>query len=136
MFSSSTKYAIRTIMYISSKGSNYKATVDEIARELQIPRPYLGKLMQRLSQHGIIESTKGRGGGFYLSKINLKRPLIDIVKCFEGRNVFNDCLLGLDACSDKNPCILHSNYKNFKQDMEGMMIKESIGKLIDVPKSV
>ncbi len=135
MFSNSTKYAIRTILFLARLEEGKKATVGEIAPELDIPKPYLSKLLQRLSTHGIIESSKGRGGGFYLLEKNLKLPLIEVVKCLDGKDVFKECLLGLPTCSDKNPCILHSDYRKFKKDMEKIMIKESLQDLLNKSNS-
>ena len=88
MFSNSTKYAIRAIVHMLNKGEHKRHTVVDMARELDIPQPYLSKIMQQLSKAEIISSSKGRGGGFYLSKDDLKRPLIDVITCIEGHNVF------------------------------------------------
>ena len=130
MFSNSTKYAIRTILYLSQYNPTDKKTVGEIASELKIPKPYLSKILQQLSKIGIISSTKGRGGGFFLSKENLKRPLIDIIITIDGHNVFDKCLLGLPNCSDQNPCRLHFDYKKFKTNLEKTICEQSIDDLI------
>jgi len=105
------------------KGKN---TVVEMAAELSIPQPYLSKVLQQLSKSGIISSAKGRGGGFYLSNDNMKRPLIDVVICIEGHNVFNKCILGLAECSDENPCILHHHFKAFKNSIEKSICEQSV----------
>ena len=100
MFSNSTKYAIRAILYLSSLDVGKKSTVDDVAAELDLPKPYLSKLLQQLSRNTIIESSRGRGGGFFLSEKNLKRPLMDVIICLEGQNILKNCLLGLPNCSD------------------------------------
>ncbi len=131
MISNSTKYAIRAILYLSKAEEGKKYIVEELSKALDIPQPYLSKILQQLSRSNIISSTKGRGGGFFLSEDNLNRPLIDIVECIEGHNVFNKCLLGLHQCSDNNPCLLHTDYKVFKSNLERTMIHESIKNLLD-----
>lgn len=107
-----------------------RATVDELARALNLPKAYLSKLLQQLSRAGVISSSKGRGGGFYLSNSNLKRPLMDLIECLEGQNVLKNCLLGLPNCSDKNPCALHTYYKEFRTDLERVLMKESLKDLV------
>ncbi len=129
MFSNSTKYAIRTIEYLLNNQDNEKKSVVRLAKELDIPQPYLSKIMQQLSKGNIISSTKGRGGGFYLSPENMKRPLIDIVICIEGHNVFDKCVLGLNLCSDENPCLLHIYFKPFKKSLEKSICTDSIQEL-------
>ena len=130
MFSNSTKYAIRTVLFLAKIGAHRKCTVEEIATALQIPRPYLSKILQQLSKDRIISSTKGRGGGFYLTDENLKRRLIDVIICIEGQNVLDKCLLGLPECSEKDPCIVHADYKAFRQHLEKTISKQSIMSLL------
>ena len=130
MFSNSTKYAIRTIVHMLQNQDKGKNTVVEMATELSIPQPYLSKVLQQLSKSGIISSAKGRGGGFYLSEQNMKRPLIDVVICIEGHNVFNKCVLGLAECSDENPCILHPQFKAFKTSIEQSICNHPVQDLL------
>ncbi|MCF6353126.1 MAG: Rrf2 family transcriptional regulator [Cyclobacteriaceae bacterium] len=133
MFSNSTKYAIRTIEYLLNYQGGKKLSVAYLAKELDIPQPFLSKIMQQLSKRDVISSTKGRGGGFYLSKENMNRPLIDIVICIEGYNVFDNCILGLKECSDENPCLLHKYYKAFKKSLEKPINQDSIKELLKIP---
>ena len=130
MFSNSTKYGIRAIVYMMKNQASEKSTVVEMATKLNIPQPFLSKILQQLAKSNVISSTKGRGGGFYLSKENLKRPLIDVVVCIEGHNVFSQCMLGLPECSDENPCILHTYYKEFRISLEKSVCNESIDDLM------
>lgn len=132
MFSSSTKYAIRAIVYMLQNQDQGKHTVGEMASELNIPQPYLSKVLQQLAKSDVVSSTKGRGGGFYLSDENMKRPLLDIIICIEGHNVFTQCILGLPDCSDENPCIMHSHFKNFRNSLEKQVCKESIEELVKI----
>jgi len=134
MFSHSTQYAIRAIEYLLVNSDKVNKSVVELATELHIPQPYLSKVMQQLAKNNIISSTKGRGGGFYLSDDNLKRPLIDIIVCMEGHNVFKQCLLGLPHCSDENPCLLHAHFKKFKKSIEMSICDESIKELLNSTK--
>ena len=134
MFSNSTKYAIRAIVHMLKHQDKGKNTVAEIAKELSIPQPYLSKVLQQLSKNKVISSAKGRGGGFYLSNDNMKRPLIDVVICIEGHNVFNKCVLGLTACSDENPCILHPQFKAFKNSVEQSICDQAVEDLLKITK--
>jgi Rrf2 family iron-sulfur cluster assembly transcriptional regulator len=130
MFSNSTKYAIRAIVQIMETADTGKSTVADLAAELDIPQAYLSKILQQLAKSGVISSTKGRGGGFYLTKDNLNRPLIDIVVCIDGQNVFDQCILGLSKCSDKDPCALHPQFKEFKKGLENSICVESVKDLL------
>jgi len=134
MFSNSTQYAIRTIVYMAKNDKKGKKTVVNMAKELNIPQPYLSKVLQQLSKSGIISSTKGRGGGFFLSEQDIQRPLIDVVICIEGHNVFDKCVLGLNECSDSNPCFLHRQFKEFKKSVEKSVSEQSVENLFNLTK--
>ncbi len=132
MFSNSTKYAIRAIVHMMKTKDKKKHTVVDMARTLDIPQPFLSKVLQQLARSGIISSSKGRGGGFYLTRENMQRPLIDVVICIEGYNVFNNCILGLAECSDHNPCILHKHFKVFKHSIEASICDISVADMFKV----
>ena len=134
MFSKSTKYALRSIVYMLGNGPENKYTVIQIANELDIPQPFLSKIMQQLSKRKIISSAKGRGGGFYLSEEDLNRPLLDLIICIEGENIFKRCILGLNQCSDSNPCILHNHFALFRNSLRDDVCKNSIKDLLESPE--
>ena len=124
MFSNSTKYALRTVLFLSqNKIGEHKFTVEDLALFLDIPKPFLSKILQQLSKSGIVNSSKGRGGGFYLSDQNMGRPLMDVILCMEGHDVFDKCILGLPECGNKNPCELHQYYTHLKTGLQ-KVIKE------------
>jgi len=105
MFSNATKYAIRTVLFLATKeGENPKCKVSDIAAELEIPKPFLSKILQKLAKADLVSSAKGRGGGFYLTDDNLAKTLLDIIECIDGTNTLNECILGQPTCSDENPC--------------------------------
>lgn len=109
MLSSSSKNAIRAVLYLS-KNSNEgkKISPKKIAEEIQIPAPFLAKILQQLSTHNIISSAKGRNGGFYLTDANKKNSVLSIVECIDGLNKLSGCFLGTPTCSESDPCEIHS----------------------------
>lgn len=116
MLSNASKYAIRSILYLSTYSSETtKINVKDIAVELEVPPPFLAKLLQQLSIKQLVSSTKGPNGGFFLSEKNKKKSLWDIIKCIDGSEKFNQCFLGLSECNDKNPCPAHVFVAPFKQ---------------------
>lgn len=130
MFSNATKYAIRTVLHLAGKDKTTpKSKVSDLAKELGLPKPYLSKILQKLAKADLISSSKGRGGGFYLTEDNLKKTLLDIIVCIDGSNTLNECILGQPTCSDENPCSLHHYYKDIKRDLLMVISDASIEKL-------
>ncbi len=137
MFSNATKYAIRTVLLLASKDGLEKYKVSDIAKKLDIPKPFLSKILQKLAKANLVSSAKGRGGGFYMTGENLDKTLLDIIDCIDGRNVLDECILGQPTCSDENPCPLHRYYKDIKRDLLMVISDASVGRLsIDLKQTV
>ena len=115
MISKKCKYALRAILHLAivSNEENKKNNRD-LAEELKLPTPYLGKILQELVPKQIISSVKGPNGGFYLTKENKQLPLIKVIEVIDGLSFFNTCGLGLSDCSDEQPCPIHHDFKKAK----------------------
>ncbi|MFD1314611.1 RrF2 family transcriptional regulator [Namhaeicola litoreus] len=115
MLSNECKYGIRAVAYLVDLSHlNKHVGSKEMAEHLDIPAPFLAKILQKLSRGNVISSAKGPGGGFFLKDENMTRTLIDIVNCIDGPGVFEKCFLGLPVCNDKNPCAVHHLVVNFR----------------------
>lgn len=116
MLTNATKIAIRATLYLAMFSSETKKLgVKHIAETLEIPQPFLSKLLQKLNKSDIVSSTKGPHGGFYLNEINTKKNVWDIIVCIDNPERFDQCFLGLAECSDDNPCPLHFTVAPFKK---------------------
>lgn len=108
MLSNSSKYAVKAVLFLalnSSEGA--KVSVKDIADPINVPQAYIAKLLQALAKEGIISSTRGPKGGFYLSEEDLERSIITIIKVIDGEKRLTSCLLSLENCNEGKPCPLH-----------------------------
>ncbi len=129
IFSKTCTYAMRAVFYIAQRShEGHKVGIREIAEHIASPEPFLAKILQQLSREGLIQSSKGPNGGFYLDAAGLKRPLADIVKALEGEDIFTGCGMGLTYCSETNPCPLHEDFKKVRSQLTKMLQNTSIGK--------
>lgn len=58
-----TDYALRLLMFLSLRESDALVTVSEIADSFMVPHNHLLKIVQKLAQHGFIQTVRGKGGG-------------------------------------------------------------------------
>lgn len=132
MFSKTFGHAVRTITYIAIHGVvGEKVALQTLAQALDLPRPYLGKVMQDLVRHGIIDSTKGPNGGFYANAGTLDTVLIDILKITDGSLVFELCALGLKRCNAQHPCLLHHDFALCRDGMLKVLAQKTIQELVN-----
>lgn len=127
MFSKACEYAIRAVLYIAIKSAEgLKPGFKEIAKEIDAPDPFTGKILQKLVKENVISSSKGPKGGFYLKPENEQIPLMEIVRVIDGKDVFKQCVLGLKECSDKYPCPIHNEVKAFRDKLKDAMQNQHI----------
>lgn len=71
MLGKSTEYAIRALVYIAMQNGRQKRPgCKEVAKEIGSPEHFTAKILQQLVKHGVINSAKGRGGGFFFEDLN------------------------------------------------------------------
>ncbi len=127
MFAKASQYAIRSVLYLAIHGQpENRIGVQEISDALEVPKPFLSKILQQLAKNRLISSTKGPTGGFFLSEDNLDNALIQIIECIEGKDPFKGCILGLPECSSQNPCPLHTQTQAFRQGLNFQLRHQSI----------
>ncbi len=115
MLSNASKYAIRAVLFLAENSSYHKKYGSkQIAEELEIPLSFIAKLLQQLAKAGVISSTKGPKGGFFMTPQNMQNNINSILKEIENENIFEGCFLGLPRCSDENPCPVHHIVAPFK----------------------
>src|SRR4030042_4490721 len=102
MLSNTSRYAIRAVIYLAvNYEEGAKIGIKQISKDLGIPTPFLGKILQSLAKHKLLSSTKGPHGGFGLGRKAEDIKLIDIVDIIDGQDIFNQCLIRLNDCNEK-----------------------------------
>jgi len=132
MLSNTCKYAIRAVIYLAlNAGEENKIGIRMISKDLNIPTPFLGKILQTLAKHKLLSSTKGPHGGFGLGRKAEEIKLIDIVDIIDGQDVFKQCLIKLQECNEKEPCSVHYKYSEIRENLLNLFRNQSIGNLVD-----
>jgi Rrf2 family protein len=129
MLSVSCKASIKAVTYLGSRlHKEDRADIKTVAYSINENEHTVAKLLRRLVNAGIINSTKGPGGGFSISDDQKKLALIDVVKAIDGKEVFTHCGLGFPRCDHSHPCPFHRHYKkvrdSFKETCESSTIED------------
>jgi Rrf2 family protein len=104
--------------------------INTIASAIDSPPFFTSKILQTLVRQNIISSTKGPNGGFYVDKKSKPIILYDLIIAVEGPDFFDKCLLGLNKCSEKNPCPLHKYFKKHKEELKQLFKKKSVSDIM------
>lgn len=131
IFSKKCEYGLQAVLYMAAREPGCVCPSDEIADKLQIPKEFISKILQSLTESGIVDSKKGKSGGFLLAKHPSKIRLIDIVTAIDGLDLFNSCVLGFPHCSPDQPCPVHDKWGELRTKAYNMLTDETIDKFRD-----
>ena len=129
IFSKKCEYGMQAILYLAAKEKGALVSAEEISKVLKIPREFISKILQSLKDSGLINSSKGKSGGFSLAKSSSRIKLIDIVAAIDGLELFDDCVLGFPECSPTHPCPVHNTWGTLRTQAYDMLNSETIDKL-------
>jgi len=109
-----TDYAIKALLYIVKKDPE-RISVSELVKELDIPRPFLRKILQTLNKEGVLRSSKGKGGGFVLAIPSKEIGLIRLIEIFQNSVALTDCIFRDKICTDIGTCPLKNKIDAIEQ---------------------
>lgn len=131
MFSLTCEHGIRSLIYLAKRDdyTNF-ISIREISNDLDIPFHFLTKVLQKLTEAGIIESSRGAKGGIRFLKKPEMIKLSEIVFAIDGEKTFSKCLIGLNKCDEQNPCVLHDLWMEPKRTVTSFLSKSTLNDLI------
>jgi FeS assembly SUF system regulator len=97
-------YAVVLMTAAARRPAGERLSATELSGETGVPLPTAQKLMGQLAASGLLNSVRGAGGGFALSRAPGEISLADIVEAVEGP-------IALTMCSDSanHECILDAH---------------------------
>ena len=130
MFNKETQYALRGLVYIQMQNlKGCRPGIDEISREIEAPRFFTAKILQRLVRMGFVMSLKGKGGGFFFDKDRPELTIKELITSTSGDKLITSCGFGLKNCTPDNPCPMHDKYAPIRDAIDDLVTSETIKSL-------
>lgn len=126
IYTKTGEYAIRAILFLARQAEDSLVMSSEVAKKEEIPSHYLAKILQRMAKYGYVDSYKGRGGGFKITKLALDSSILEIVERIEGPVITLKCVTGLKECSDEYPCPLHDEWSELRDRIHNLISSKSV----------
>jgi len=127
-----TDYSLRVLMYCAaSDGRAQPVTITEIAAAHDISRSHLTKIVVELSNQGLLETTRGRGGGLRLLKAAKDIVLGDVVRKTESDFTMVECFdPDKSACRLIGRCllmgVLHKALERYLEVLDGVTLADIV----------
>ncbi|HET6515095.1 MAG TPA: Rrf2 family transcriptional regulator [Thermodesulfovibrionales bacterium] len=122
-----TDYAVRCVLYLSMNPQTV-TVVEDIAREMEIPKSFLAKILQKLVKAGIVKSSRGVKGGFRLGGEPSEVNLLTVIEAIQGPLCLNICVLDSDSCSRSSFCSVHPVWVEIQRGIENKLRHYTFGR--------
>ncbi len=117
-------------MVVAARKKNQPASTKEIALLIQSSGNHISKVMQRLVRGGMLNSTRGPGGGFTLKKKPREISLLDILRAVEGDESPGGCPFRRKQCVFDG-CVFGDFIKDTEKAFRKFMSKKTLADLLE-----
>lgn len=126
-----TDYAIRTIIYLASRGEMVNSA--DIATAMCIPQKYLINILRTLAASGLVKSHSGKNGGYTLERAAKDITLYDIIEPVETTLKINRCLEDDNFCSRlaTEKCPVRKAYEGMQTVWINFLKNKTVQDLLD-----
>jgi len=111
MLSAKSQYAFKALTYLTEKYNEGPVLISEIAKKKKIPLKFLENILLELKKADILDSKKGKGGGYFLNKSPDKIKVATVIRLINGPIAMLPCvsLYFYERCKNCNEkhCGLH-----------------------------
>jgi Rrf2 family protein len=132
MISQTAEYALRAMVFLAMQKS--AVTGQDIAAITKVPPGYLSKIMQQLVKGKLVNSRRGIGGGFILSRTPDKISILDVVNAVDPIDRIESCPLGIPS-HGLNLCPLHKRLSEATAHVEAAFAQSRLSELIEESQS-
>ena len=124
------EYGVRCALYLAAQEKGKVVTRKEIAKAMEVPNQFLGKVAQQLARSGFIEIIQGPKGGYRLLVSPEKLTLLEVVEAVMGKIYLNDCIMNPGSCFRNLTCGVHLVWDKARNQLRKTLREATFDKLI------
>lgn len=121
MLSRKAKYAINALVYLARRYEQGPVLISQVAESEKIPQKFLEAILLDLKNHGILNSKKGKGGGYFLSMDPSQVNVADVMRIFDGAIALLPCVTSkyyqkCEECEDEETCGIRDLFQQVRRE--------------------
>jgi Rrf2 family iron-sulfur cluster assembly transcriptional regulator len=105
-------------------------TLADISQRQGISLSYLEQLFSKLRKNGLVDSTRGPGGGYRLSRSANDIAVADVITAVDEKLETTRCG-GLGNCQDDKQCLTHELWTELSDRIHDFLLGISLGQLVE-----
>lgn len=135
MLSKKTKYGLKAMAYLARKMDGNPILISEISAQERIPLKFLEGILLDLKKNGLLESKKGKGGGYFLNKPANDITIASIIRVLDGPIALLPCVSlnyyqKCEDCIDEESCSLNRVMVKVRDKTLKILESQSLSDLI------
>jgi Rrf2 family iron-sulfur cluster assembly transcriptional regulator len=124
------RYAVTAMLDLAIHYENGPITLAEISKRQGISLSYLEQLFSRLRKRGLVDSVRGPGGGYRLSRDAQEIPVVDVITAVDEEVNATRCG-GLGNCQEDLPCLTHDLWMDLSKQIYDFLNEINLGQLVE-----
>ena len=124
------RYAVTAMLDLALHYKDGPITLADISQRQGISLSYLEQLFSRLRKQELVDSTRGPGGGYRLSRDAHDIAVADVITAVDEKVETTRCG-GLSNCQDDNQCLTHELWTELSKQIHGFLMGISLGNLVE-----
>jgi Rrf2 family transcriptional regulator, nitric oxide-sensitive transcriptional repressor len=121
-----SEYGLMALAYLASHPDGF-CSVREIVDDLKLPKRLLAEVLKDMSRAGLVDATRGPGGGYRLYSEPQTLPLSRVVEVLEGPVAIADCG---DDCSLQASCLIQGGLSQVTHSIRKVLDNMTVADLL------
>ena len=131
MITRRAKYALKALLYLARQPDGQAVLIRDLAKAERIPKKFLEQILLDLNRKGILQSRKGKGGGYLLGRPPEKIMMGEVIRLTDGplapvpcvsQTAYRRC----EECVDEKTCLIRRTMKDVRDAIAGIMDQTSL----------
>jgi Rrf2 family protein len=140
MISKKTKYALKALQYLAVHHKDGPVLISKLSEKERIPKKFLESILLELNKNGILESKKGKRGGYFLRKAPKEVTLGQVMRILEGplaplpcasQTAYRRC----DECVDEKICAIRMVMKDVRDATARILDSTTLEDVLEMVES-
>jgi Rrf2 family iron-sulfur cluster assembly transcriptional regulator len=124
------RYAVTAMLDLALHYNDGPITLADISQRQGISLSYLEQLFSRLRKQELVDSTRGPGGGYRLSRDSHDIAVADVITAVDEKVETTRCG-GLSNCQDDSQCLTHDLWTELSSQIHSFLMGISLGNLVE-----
>lgn len=123
------RYAVTAMLDLAINYDKGTITLADISKRQGISLSYLEQLFSKLRRNGLVDSARGPGGGYRLSRVASEICVADVITAVDEKVDVRKCE-GKGNCKGDSPCLTHDLWCDLSDQIYGFLQGIDLGQLV------